>query len=238
MMVDDLPRGGREELRARCVAQIPRWYSPTAHVCVPTLLGATIIALAVHYFVHDLHAWQLMAIPLLFVMSNASEWRAHKDALHRRQKWLAPLYDRHTPVHHRLYVRSDMAIRDRREYRFVLIQSFAIPVIAATLIPIVALLALVAGRNFAVLAFATSIGYVLVYEWLHLSYHLPPDSFVGRRRIIQVLRRHHETHHAPELMQEWNLNVSIPLWDWVRGTIYSEKTLRSKLRFSSRYGRS
>jgi len=26
-------------------------------------------------------------------------------------------------------------------------------------------------------------------------------------------------HHAPELMQKWNFNVTIPLWDWVRRTI-------------------
>ena len=26
--------------------------------------------------------------------------------------------------------------------------------------------------------------------------------------------------HAPELMQNWNFNVTIPLWDWVRRTIY------------------
>ena len=85
---------------------------------------------------------------------------------------------------------------------------------------IVALLALVAGRNFAVLAFATSMGYVLLYEWLHLSYHMPADSFIGRLEIIQILRRHHATHHAPELMQKWNFNVTVPLWDFLLRTHY------------------
>ena len=27
----------------------------------------------------------------------------------------------------------------------------------------------------------------------------------------------------PTLMQKWNFNVSLPLWDWLRGTIASEQ---------------
>jgi len=218
----------REQLRARMLAAIPSWYSPTAHMLGPSLLGITLVTLAMVFFVHDLRAWQFSAIPLLFVLSNAVEWRAHKHALHRRTPGLEPLYDRHTPIHHRLYITNDMAVRDRREYRIVLMPAFAILVVAGTQIPIVALLALVAGRNFAVLAFATSMGYVVLYEWLHLSYHLPPHSWIGRRKLIQVLRRHHATHHAPELMQKWNMNVSIPLWDWVRGTTYREEPVTNE----------
>ena len=122
------------------LARIPRWYSPTAHMLVPSLLGITLVTLAVHFFVHDLQLWQFSAIPILFVLSNAVEWRAHKNALHRRTPGLEPLYDRHTPIHHRLYITSDMAVRNRREYRIVLLPAFAIFVIAATQIPIVALL--------------------------------------------------------------------------------------------------
>ena len=63
-------------------------------------------------------------------------------------------------------------------------------------------------------------GYVVSYEWLHLSYHLPPESFIGRLWLVRVLKKHHATHHDPQLMQKWNFNVTIPLWDLVRGTIY------------------
>jgi len=57
------------------------------------------------------------------------------------------------------------------------------------------------------------------YEWLHLSYHLPHDHLVGRSRIIRALRRHHTIHHDPRLMQRWNLNVTVPLWDVVMRTV-------------------
>ena len=75
-------------------------------------------------------------------------------------------------------------------------------------------------RNIAALFLATCMFYTVSYEWLHLSYHLPPDSFVGRRWLVRVLRRHHATHHTPELMQRWNFNVPLPLWEFLRGTIY------------------
>ena len=38
-----------------------------------------------------------------------------------------------------------------------------------------------------------------------------------------MLRRHHALHHDPKLMQKWNFNVSLPLWDLVRGTIAREQ---------------
>jgi len=58
----------------------------------------------------------------------------------------------------------------------------------------------------------------VIYEWLHLSYHLPPESWIGRRALIRILKRHHAIHHEPRLMQRWNFNVTLPLWDRVRGT--------------------
>jgi sterol desaturase/sphingolipid hydroxylase (fatty acid hydroxylase superfamily) len=83
----------------------------------------------------------------------------------------------------------------------------------------VALAALV-SPNVGALWVATTIAYVLAYEWLHLSYHLPEDGPVGRLPLVRVLRRHHAIHHAPEFMQRWNFNVTLPLLDWIRGTLY------------------
>jgi len=75
--------------------------------------------------------------------------------------------------------------------------------------------------NVALFWVAVSMGYVVSYEWLHLSYHLPADSRVGQSRLVRWLRRSHAMHHTPELMQKWNFNVTFPVWDWVRGSIHS-----------------
>ena len=73
--------------------------------------------------------------------------------------------------------------------------------------------------TYACLYAATGIAYAVSYEWLHLSYHLPHDHPVGRSRLIRGLRRHHAIHHDPRLMQRWNLNVTVPLWDVVMRTV-------------------
>jgi sterol desaturase/sphingolipid hydroxylase (fatty acid hydroxylase superfamily) len=114
-----------------------------------------------------------------------------------------------------------MAIRSTREFYLVLIPAYGIIAAGFGALPIPAALWLGFGlRNPALLFMAVTMAYVVAYEWMHLSYHAPADSFVGRLQLIQRLKRHHAVHHAPELMQKWNFNVTIPLWDWVRRTIY------------------
>ena len=36
----------------------------------------------------------------------------------------------------------------------------------------------------------------------------------------RLRRSDHAMHHTPELMQRWNFNVTVPLADWLLGTIY------------------
>ena len=159
-------------------------------------------------------------MPIVYVISNAAEWRAHKDLLHRRTPPLHVLYDRHTPQHHMVFVTSDLEVRNTREFRLVLIPFYGVLAILSVTVPVAIALTLGGLRNVGALFVATTTFYVLSYEWLHLSYHLPRTSFIGRLGIIRVLRRHHATHHHPVLMQKWNFNVTVPLWDWVRGTTY------------------
>src|SRR5436189_119387 len=64
--------------------------------------------------------------------------------------------------------------------------------------------------------------YVVGYEVSHMSYHLPPDSFIGRLWLVQWLREHHRQHHHARLMQKWNFNVTIPLFDWIHRTTASK----------------
>ena len=210
----------RDALRTRLTAEIPSWYSPWLHLAFPSLAGLSVVA-ACTLLLRDVRAAELATVPLTFLLLNAGEWRIHRDMLHRRTPPLGVLYDRHTPQHHMVFVTDDMAMRSTREFRLVLIPFYGILAAGVGALPIPAALWLGLGwRNPALLFMATTMAYVVGYEWLHLSYHAPSSSFVGRRAFIQRLRRHHAVHHAPELMQKWNFNVTIPLWDWVRRTIY------------------
>jgi len=182
-------------------------------------VGLSVIAWAVRGL-KDVEAWQLAIVPVTWVVSNAVEWRAHRDLLHKRTWPLYELYDRHTPNHHVVFVTDDMALRSAREFKFVLLPAFGIVAIFAAVFPISLLLSRLGQANLSALFLATTMGYVLSYEWLHLAYHLPKDSLIGGLPLLGVLRRHHATHHDPALMRRWNFNVTVPLWDWVRRTTY------------------
>jgi hypothetical protein len=215
-----LPKERRDELRARLTAEIPRWYSPWAHLGFPSLVGLGVMVAALASL-RDVRAWQLLLVPLGLVLMNASEWRIHRDLLHRRTPPLGILYDRHTPQHHMIFVTDDMAIRSAREFRLVLIPFYGILAAGVAALPIPLVLWLALGQwNLALLFMATVLGYVVAYEWLHLAYHAPAESWVGRNALVRLLHRHHAVHHSPELMQKWNFNVTVPLWDVVRGTVY------------------
>ncbi len=216
-----LPPERREALRAELLAATPRWYVPSVHMLAPSAVGLVMIVVALSLIEH-LTAWQLLTVPVVYVFANANEWTIHRMALHRRNPLAPVLYDQHTPKHHMLYVTDDMAVRDRREYRLVLIPAYGLFLIFATTLPITAAIWWLGSRNVACLYAATAIAYTVSYEWLHLSYHLPHDHPVGRSRLIQKLRRHHAIHHDPRLMQHWNLNVTVPLWDTVMRTTVAE----------------
>jgi hypothetical protein len=209
----------REDIRRDLISRIPRWYSPWLHLAVPAVSGIAIIAFALSRL-EGLRAWQVAVVPLFLAFANMVEWHAHRDLLHRRTWPLQELYDRHTPQHHAIYVAGDMYMRDFRELKFVLLPAYGVLAMAVVTSPITAAFWVAGQRNLAALFLASAIFYLLTYEWFHLAYHMPADGRIGRWRVTKALRRHHERHHSPPLMQRWNFNVTIPLWDHVRGTVY------------------
>lgn len=211
-----------DQFRKNVMDEIPASYSPAFHLLFPSIVGIGLASAGLWLLVRHPTWLELLVVPFLFVVSNATEWRMHKHVLHRRKRWMALLYDRHTPIHHRMFTTDDMSIRSPREFALVLIPPYGIVLVAIAVLPVSAVLFWLGYRNVAGLFLASNMLYTVSYEWLHLSYHLPPESFIGRLWLVRVLKKHHATHHDPHLMQKWNFNVTIPLWDLVRGTIYRE----------------
>jgi hypothetical protein len=175
--------------------------------------------------VRDVTWWQLLTVPVVLVLSNMTEWRIHRDWLHKRSKPFHDLYDRHTPVHHRIYVYGDMQVRSWKEMKLVLIPAWAAVALFLGLLPLAAGLYFFIAPNVAYMFMASCMLYVVTYELLHASYHLPDNHWIGRNLIIRALAKHHSIHHHPPLMQKWNMNVSIPLWDFIRRTSVGEEAI-------------
>jgi hypothetical protein len=215
MDADD--RSSVESYRASRIAALPRWYSPMAHLAGTLSVGVASFALALYLI--DGPGWQdFLIIPPMLVFANFFEWWAHKNVLHRRRRFFKELYEQHTPLHHRTYRWEDMAIRDRRELRFVLMPASGVLGIVLTATPVAAAIGLLLGTNVGCLALMAMAFYVIAYELTHLTYHLPAEHPLHRLPFVAKLAEHHARHHDPAMMAKWNFNVTVPLADFILRT--------------------
>lgn len=227
---DPVARPGGDYL-AEQLALVPARYSPIAHLCATVgigVLAVTVAALAIESF-----RWPLVGIAAaFFVLANLVEWVAHRELLHRRRRFFVPLYEQHVPRHHVFYVEGRMAVKSRREWRFVLMPARGVLAIAVLAIPLALLVAALFGRDAGWIAVMTVGSYASLYEAMHLCYHLPDTHPVRRirmtRHVIRWLSRHHARHHDPRLMRSWNFNVTVPLWDFILGTNHKRPKPRTE----------
>lgn len=218
----------RNAARDRLQASIPAGYNPWLHLGATTGIGVAALVVGL-FMIHGVTFRELLTIPFVFLFANGFEWRAHKDLLHHRRPPLHELYDRHTPEHHMVFGYDDMAIREWRELHRVLIPSVGVLGIVVAVAPLAWALGHFWSPNRGWLFLVSSAVYMVGYELSHTSYHLPEDSFIGRLALVRFLREHHRRHHHPRLMQKWNFNVTIPLFDWLHRSTVSEELLRETL---------
>lgn len=203
-------------MRARVTAAFgrKRLYHPIAHLVIPSLICLAAIAAAL-LTLDSVDGLEWLVVPATYVFANASEWRIHRDLLHKRSRWFPLLYERHTLMHHRVFLERDMEITSVDEFGLVLIPPEAELLVVFATLPPALLIAATGAHDAARLFFATAVGFAVSYEWLHLAFHLPAKGPLGG--VIATLRKHHAAHHDPAHMNA-NYNVTVPLWDWVRGT--------------------
>ena len=215
----------RERVRQQATAEIPWWYSPWGHLAATTGIGITVLVASVVQLTRlgTTRATDWLVIPAVFLLANFFEWRVHKHVLHRRRWPVQVIYDKHTPMHHMVYIEEDMALRSTKEFRLVLIPAVGLLGVVFAATPIAIALAKLWSPSAGWLFLVTASLYMVTYEVLHLCYHAPSDSFIGRLAFIRVMRAHHAKHHDPRFMQKWNFNVTVPLFDWIMGTIAPKK---------------
>jgi len=214
---DDVQRF-REEYRS---SHIGRFYRGWLHFSFTTLGCLLTIGFAISR-IDDVLWHQWLTIPATFFLANAVEYAGHKNAMHRPVRGLTLVFRRHTLQHHHFYTHDAMAAESSRDFHMTLFPPvlllFFLGAIAA---PIGAALFLFVSANAGWLFLANAMGYFLLYEWLHFSYHLHPDSRVGRLWPVRVLRRHHTAHHDKALMGRWNFNITFPICDALLGTTHA-----------------
>lgn len=220
----------RDRVRQKSLAEIPWWYSPYGHLAATTGIGLAVLVASIYALARlgNVRLTDLLVVPVVVLLANFFEWRVHKHVLHRRFWPFEVIYDKHTPMHHMIYVEEDMALRSVQEFRLVLIPAAGVLGIVLAAAPFAIAIARFWSSAAGWLFLLTASLFMVSYEVLHLCYHAPKDSFIGQRRIIQVLRAHHAKHHDPRYMQKYNFNVTVPLFDWIMGTMAPKADPRSR----------
>src|SRR5262249_51027094 len=209
----------RERFRAQAIGP---WYSGWLHFAFTSTMALTGIIFCLSR-VRTPRWWELLTVPITFLYANWAEYRGHRGPMHHKRdsRLLRLVFHRHTLTHHQFFTGEAMSFDTVRDAKFVLFPPILILFFFGLgALPVGLMLALVATRNIAYLFAATAIGYFLCYEWLHFAYHLPDTFWIGRLPGVTRLRRHHQRHHDPALMQRWNFNITFPICDRVYGTVY------------------
>jgi sterol desaturase/sphingolipid hydroxylase (fatty acid hydroxylase superfamily) len=204
--------------RAEIFAGISPRYSGWRHFVLVNAMAAAALAGAL-WLIRSPSWLELAMVPAAFLFANALEWHLHRSVLHQRVRGFQVVYERHALVHHVAFRHDTMAAPSSREWRWVLFPAPAFLGLLALVAPLGLAICFAWSRNAGALFFATGVSFYLLYEWCHLSYHQPESSWVGRRALVRVLRKHHQRHHHPALARRYNFNVTFPIWDYVRGSV-------------------
>jgi len=161
-----------------------------------------------------------LTVPLTFLYANFAEYWGHRGPMHHLTRGLRLVYERHTRQHHRFFTDGTMALDRLSDLRAVLFPPLLMTFfITAFALPAGLLLAWATTPNVAWLFVATSLGYFLNYEFLHMAYHLPEGHAIARWPLIARLERLHRAHHDPRLMAHYNFNITYPICDALFGTL-------------------
>jgi hypothetical protein len=206
----------REQYRRE---HIPARYRGSLHLAFTFGIGGAVLGWAVLQ-VEQVRPLEWLAVPLTFLYANLAEYWGHRGPMHHLRRGLRLVYERHTRQHHRFFTHEAMELDGLRDLRAVLFPPVLMTFfITAFALPAGLLLAWIATPNVAWLFVATSLGYFLNYEFLHMAYHLPPRHPIARWPVVGRLKRLHEAHHDPRLMAHCNFNITYPICDLLFRTL-------------------
>jgi hypothetical protein len=215
-MATDAVAAYREQYRQE---HIPSGYQGWRHLLFTFGIGGAAMAGAILQL-DQVRPLEWLAIPLTFLYTNFAEYWGHRGPMHHLKRGLRLVYERHTRQHHRFFTDQRMELDGLRDLRAVLFPPvLMIFFFAAFALPVGFALAWAASPNVAWLYVATSLGYFLNYEFLHMAYHLPASHPVARWPLVGRLKGLHQAHHDPRLMAHYNFNITYPIFDVVFGTL-------------------
>ncbi len=163
-----------------------------------------------------------LAVPAALLFCNWGEYRIHRGLGHTKTRLGKLFYQRHTGDHHSFFAEGNMHWEGARDWRVILFPPWLIVVFTLTLALPAWWLLSHWSPNAAALFGGTVIAGYLLYEVMHACEHLPDGHPLASLPWIRQMRRLHQLHHRRSLMAERNLNIVMPLMDWLHGSLHWE----------------
>ena len=209
----------RAAFRERHISQN---YSGPLHLAT-TVSISLLIALLSAMMLEEVGSLEWLTIPLTFLYANLSEYFGHKGPMHHKTRFLGPIFERHTIVHHAFFTDEAATYDTTQDFKAVLFPPILLLFFNGCFaLPVGTLLYFLISPNVCFLFVLTTILYFLNYELLHFAYHMDPQTWVGRLPFMNRLRRHHIRHHDRRLMTRYNFNITYPIFDYLFGTVYKD----------------
>jgi hypothetical protein len=205
------------EARTRFAAEISPRYCWQLHLAIDFLVAIAVIVFSLSQL-QPLATFEIVALPLALLGANVGEYFLHRYPMHRPMWPLRFAHYRHAVVHHAVFTHEDMGLQSPRELRWILFPAFTVPGLVLGMLPIAWLIGTLVSVNAGWLSLVVTASYYLLYEFLHTAYHLPAHTWLAQRKVIAYLRKLHQTHHHPSLMERRNFNVTFPVSDAIFGT--------------------
>ncbi len=205
----------REELRR----DIPVRYSFVRHLGMVQVLAGVVLA-AGALLVREPTRAELLIPPAGFLFANLFEFLIHRYGMHRRIRGLFVFYRRHTLQHHVFFHEDTMSVDGLRDMKYVLFPAWAFVAFVAMVAPTYAAVYVLVSPSACGLFILTTVGYYLLYEWLHMLYHLGERNPLRRLGPFRRIAEHHRVHHDPALMTRHNFNITFPIFDTLFGTTH------------------
>ncbi|PVZ66795.1 sterol desaturase family protein [Pelagibaculum spongiae] len=220
-----------QAFRSKYRTQISQRYSGWLHMGFVSVVGIAVIVYALSQ-VLDSSWMQWLAFPLTMLGVNFAEYCAHRWLGHRKTSIGKMFYQRHTGDHHSFFLESAMDYQSVADWRVVLFPGYLIiAFLVGLVIPGFLLLDYLFSSNVGFIYAAAGISGYLFYEVMHFSYHIPQGHWVQKIFLMvpgwKQMRHTHVLHHRRDKMGHANFNITLPIFDWLLGTLYWQPLNRS-----------
>jgi hypothetical protein len=166
-------------------------------------------------------------IPLYFLICNLIEYLVHRYPIHKKLKGAGFMYE-HVTVHHNFYTDTLYYFEKWEDMMAVFLPILYFLFISVIITALSGFIAFLFHVNEGLIFMFVAYTYYLMYEVLHFSYHTKNDSLIKKMPYMKKLAQFHLEHHNPKLMNNYNFNISFPIFDTIFKTRFIAQKIDSK----------